>query len=106
MKNGTLLILPLLLFSCGNKSRETESIIYDESFIEQTGADTVADSVLEESPKTEEKPSVPASLSSSSRTHKSSNYDNMRGFDPVSEDDMDDNGMSRYMENNDEEGWD
>ena len=30
--------------------------------------------------------------------------DNMRGFDPASEDDMDDNGMSRYMENNDEEG--
>ena len=30
--------------------------------------------------------------------------DNMRGFDPASEDDMDDNGMSRYMENN-EEGW-
>ena len=36
-------------------------------------------------------------------THK---QDNMRGFDPASEDDMDDNGMSRYMENNDEEGWD
>ena len=33
-------------------------------------------------------------------------YDNMRGFDPASEDDMEDNGMSRYMENNDEEGWD
>ena len=32
--------------------------------------------------------------------------DNMRGFDPASEDDMDDNGMSRYMENNNEEGWD
>ena len=32
--------------------------------------------------------------------------DNMRGFDPASEDDRDDNGMSRYMENNDEEGWD
>ena len=31
--------------------------------------------------------------------------DNMRGFDPAPEDDMDDNGMSRYMENNDEEGW-
>ena len=27
--------------------------------------------------------------------------DNMRGFDPA-----EDNGMSRYMENNDEEGWD
>ena len=25
---------------------------------------------------------------------------------PKSEDDMDDNGMSRYMENDDEEGWD
>lgn len=32
--------------------------------------------------------------------------DNMRGFDPAFEDDMDDNGMSRYMENNDDEGWD
>lgn len=32
--------------------------------------------------------------------------DNMRGFDPASEDDMDDNGMSRYMENYDDEGWD
>ena len=32
--------------------------------------------------------------------------DNMRGFDPASEDDMSDNGTSRYMENNDEEGWD
>ena len=52
------------------------------------------------------KPSTPTS-SSSSRSQKSSNYDNMRGFDPASEDDdMDDNGMSRYMENDDEEGWD
>ena len=32
--------------------------------------------------------------------------DNMRGFDPASEDDMDDNGMSRYIENDDEDGWD
>ena len=31
--------------------------------------------------------------------------DNMRGFDPASEDDGDDNGMSRYMENDEEEGW-
>ena len=29
----------------------------------------------------------------------------MRGFDPASEDDMPDNCMSRYMENNDEEGF-
>ncbi len=31
--------------------------------------------------------------------------DNMRGFDPRSEDDMEDNGMRRFMENNDDEGW-
>ena len=30
--------------------------------------------------------------------------DNLRGFDPPSEDDMEDNGMRRYMENYDEEG--
>ena len=44
--------------------------------------------------------------SSSSYKHREKEPDNMRGFDPASEDDMDDNGMSRYMENNDEEGWD
>ena len=56
--------------------------------------------------RTDEKLSVPTSSSSSSRSHKSNNYDNMRGFDSASEDDMNDNGMTRYMENNDEEGWD
>ena len=40
-----------------------------------------------------------------SHSYESSSYDNMRGFDPASEDDMDDNGMSRYMENNDDAGW-
>ena len=54
----------------------------------------------------EVKTSSTSTSSASSRSHESSNYDNMRGFDPASEDDMDDNGMSRYMENNDDEGWD
>lgn len=54
--------------------------------------------------KTEQVKTLPAKSYSSSRAN--DNYDNMRGFDPASEDDMDDNGMSRYMENNDEEGWD
>ena len=31
--------------------------------------------------------------------------DNLRGLDPAWEDDMDDMGMTRYQENNDEEGW-
>ena len=39
------------------------------------------------------------------RRRVSTSNDNMRGFAPASEDDMDDNGMSRYMENDDEEGW-
>ena len=47
--------------------------------------------------------------SSSSKTHSrpihNEHHDNMRGFDPASEDDTDDNGMKRYMKNNDEEGW-
>ena len=53
-----------------------------------------------ESPKT----ISPSSSSSSRCSYEES--DNMRGFDPASEDDMDDNGMSRYMENTDDEGWD
>lgn len=101
------IFLMLLFTACGSKSRQTESFVHDDNpIVEQVEPDTVATTVQNESPKIEEKPSVPASLSSSSRTHKSSNYDNMRGFDPASEDDMDDNGMSRYMENNDDSGWD
>ena len=37
--------------------------------------------------------------------YETNEYDNMRGFDPLWEDDTKDNGMSRYMENYDEEGW-
>ena len=44
--------------------------------------------------------------SSSSSSSRATKQDNMRGFDPASEDDMDDNGMSRYFDNNDDEGWD
>lgn len=32
-------------------------------------------------------------------------YDNLRGWDPAMEDDMEDMGMTRYMENNDDIGW-
>ena len=104
-----IIILTTFLFflSCGNKSRQTEPIIYnDNPIVEQVEPDTVATTVQNEAPKVEREPSVSASSSPSSRSHESSSYDNMRGFDPASEDDMEDNGMSRYMENNDEEGWD
>ena len=101
------IFLMLLFTACGSKSRQTEPFVHDDNpIVEQVEPDTVTSAVQKEEPKVEEKPSVPTSSSSSSRSHKSSSYDNMRGFDPASENDMDDNGMSRYMENNDEEGWD
>ena len=56
--------------------------------------------------KSEKKTSTPSRSSTYSTSRSTDDYDNMRGFDPASEDDMDDNGMSRYMENYDEEGWD
>ena len=57
----------------------------------------------ENTPKSEVSESIKSSASSS---HDSHHNDNMRGFDPASEDDTHDNGMSRYMENYDDEGWD
>lgn len=107
MKFGLgILILLVLCLACDNKSRQTEPIIYDDKpIVEQAESDTVVASDLEDSPKTEKKQATPA-ISSSSRSHNSSTYDNLRGFDPASEDNMDDNGMSRYMEANDDEGWD
>ena len=68
-------------------------------------SDSVTTLVQKDVPKKEKKQSA-FSGTVTSRSHSSDNYDNMRGFDPAFEDDMDDNSMSRYVENNDEEGWD
>ena len=97
---GTL-ALSLLLLSCQNKSKQEYSPTLKETQSEDTA-------VTEEVKELQEEVKVPSTptASSSSHSHESSSYDNMRGFDPASEDDMEDNGMSRYMENNDEEGWD
>ena len=113
MKNLTILFLctfSVVLFSCENKTQQAKPQNFEvEPPVEQVeyvpARDTIAAPVEEkrESPL----PTSPKRVrgeSYSKRTEKSS-YDNMRGFDPASEDDMDDNGMSRYMENNDEEGW-
>ena len=103
-----ILSVVLLLACSNNKTRQAESGTNDDqTSVEQSEPDTIASSVQEIVSDVKESPSTPISSSSasSSRSHKSSSYDNMRGFDPASEGDMDDNGMSRYMENNDEEGW-
>ena len=62
-------------------------------------ADTIIQKKLQEE-------SAKVSGSSHSSYHREKELDNMRGFDPASEDDMDDNGMQRYFDANDEEAWD
>ena len=108
-----ILVVALLLFSCENKSRQAKPQNFEEEPpVEQVeyvpARDTIASHMEEktapEAPPQKVKVSPSSNSSYSPRSEKSS-YDNMRGFDPASEDDMDDNGMSRYMENNDEEGW-
>lgn len=99
--------LLLSLFSCGNKTKQEYSTIVVETNVEDTYQhhDTAKIEVVKDRMDNTELQSthVPSSLSNS---QKSCDYDNMRGFDPASEDDMEDNGMSRYMDNNDDSGWD
>ena len=68
--------------------------------------DTIStrDSVVKEVPKEEPQTPLPTLSSSSKRSSYRPN-DNMQRFDPPSEDDMDDNGMSRYMNAYDDEDW-
>ena len=108
LKTAFVLIIILLAFvACNNKENRVKEADFD-SYWKDLSVDTAEAGVTSTSQETEEKPlmnnvsssSVQSSTSSEQRT------DNMRGFDPASEDDMDDNGMSRYIENDDEEGWD
>jgi hypothetical protein len=102
-----LITLLLSLFSCGNRTKQEYSTIVVEKNVEETYKhhDTDNIEVVKDKMNNTEAQSTHVP-SSSSHSQKSCDYDNMRGFDPASEEDMDDNGMSRYMENNDEEGWD
>ena len=129
MKYPAIVLTAVLFLSCGNvNKREFPSSDIEMEWVEER-TETVADTAMSETSPEEEKviektPVVaPESKkgSGSSSSAKSKSYsstkssrssssmrhsDNMRGFDPASENDMDDNGMSRYMENNDDEGWD
>lgn len=102
----------LLLLSC-NDNRRVQQILREaeeraegkvpaDSSRERVAIEEIHDTIIVgDFPDSPRRPAP----SSSVRPHRRANDDNMRGFDPPSEDDMDDNGMSRYMENNDEEGW-
>ena len=75
---------------------------------DKTTKDSVGEKTLNDAAEETSKANSYSSMGSASYSTCSDDkeYDNMRGFDPASEDDMEDNGMTRYMENNDEEGWD
>lgn len=103
-------LVAVLLVSCSGRNARPVTT-HEEETPAQTLPERVGDTVeasrpFEETP-VKPTPSAPANSTSTSTEKKTmTEPDNMRGFDPASEDDMDDNGMSRYMENNDEEGWD
>lgn len=98
-----LTLLIVLVVSCTSRKHPSDYYPKNISDTEYESAATEPDSVIQDIPS--KKPiKMPSSSYNPSRKEKE--LDNMRGFDPVSEDDMEDNGMSRYMENYDEEGWD
>ena len=106
--NITAILALMLTFSAcgGNKSRKPEPTMLEErdSFI----VDSLSPMDRPDEGRYDIIPPPPSPPGDDDRhhPHHGPQPDNMRGFDPASEDDMDDNGMSRYMENNDEEGWD
>ena len=102
------------MLSCGNKNKVQDDSLDWELLdsihkVQQKEYEVKEKAALEKYKAQEPGKNSPVSSSSSggysSNDDDEQEYDNMRGFDPASEDDMDDNGMSRYMENNDEEGW-
>ena len=109
MKKAYFLLLLVFLIasqSCSNKSKQElpQQEIKKEWKTEEHHP-TLADTIKKETPTNKQQKKVPVAKPTR-RTSSSKSDENMRGFDPASEDDMDDNGMSRFMENDDDEGWD
>ena len=112
MKYIPIIIIVALFLACGNGNRRKDNEPYDGGH--GIGIDTATihqidlmeDSVPPPPPPDGKRFNGPPPPPPHEKGRPPHEPDNMRGFDPASEDDMDDNGMSRYMENNDEEGWD
>ena len=105
MKHIYYIIATMILFtvSCSNKKSPESQYPMDYPSYNTSADSAKPDSTISE--PIDQKP-VNTQSSNYSKDSREKEIDNMRGFDPASEDDMEDNGMSRYMENNDEEGWD
>lgn len=98
-----IMVSGLLLLSCGSKAPKARRAVMDyETGVERTAPDMAVQGNAKRTGETGKAEKV---KTTATEKHKPDKDDNMRGFDPASEDDLPDNGMSRYMENNDEEGW-
>ena len=100
-----IILQSALLVNCKG-CNEAPQQTYTEENISEWPQKIEVDTIVEAKHEIEEKKEPAPSSRSVKSSSKKYNDDNMHGFDPASEDDMDDNGMSRYMENYDEEGWD
>ena len=103
-----ILIVAGLLMSCGH-GRRHESIEFGWTPLDTVVQDTTSHETSQEGSAAGTKEDRPVTVNTGSKSsikRGAKVSDNMRGFDPASEDDMDDNGMSRYFDNNDDEGWD
>ena len=100
------IVVMLLVVSCTNKKHPSEyypkSVPSYESYTEPARQDSVKHETTDQQPSS----SASSASSSGNSKYKDKELDNMRGFDPASEDDMDDNGMQRYFDANDDEAWD
>ena len=111
MKNHWLILTAVvLLLSCGNRAKSDLPLSdveegWGERYQKELEDSLAREKTLNNEPAKDAVANPTSVIYSSGPSKVHSSSDNMRGFDPASEDDMDDNGMSRFMENNDEEGW-
>ena len=112
MKKVIIAVLSVvLLAACGNSNKTyVDDELYQDPVaihVDSANQEGRNEQLTEPQGATDENAARPSASSTRSTQRRSpKGHDNMRGFDPASEDDMDDNGMSRYFENNDDEGWD
>ena len=103
---SVFIVVMLLMVSCTNKKHPSEyypkSVPSYESYTEPARQDSVKHETTDQQPSS----SASSASSSGNSKYKDKELDNMRGFDPASENDMDDNGMQRYFDANDDEAWD
>ena len=104
MKYSIIIFVALMAFvaSCSNRKQSSDYYPKDYPEYHVTKEGVEPDTFKKATPVQQ-----PSNIqSSSSYHHNEKELDNMRGFDPASEDDMDDNGMQRYFDANDDEAWD